>query len=339
MRAVAPPKIGVSVMGDLMLHNPRTAKKRIKAARYEIAFVDAETRSTLNLKDVGGYRYAADASTEARCVAWALDDGPVQLWITGQPAPRDLAAHIQAGGKILAHNAAFDRLVFREILGPRHGWPVPEIEQWRCSMAMSLALALPGSLEDAGKAMNIPHLKDPIGKRAMQAMSKPRKARKDEDENEVHWHEDDAKTEQLHTYCMNDVETMRDLFYSFWPLSDEEQRIWEMDQRINDRGFYTDEKLLLAMRKTILAAGVDINSQIKKATGGAIETTDKIAQLKTWLQDVCGLSVKTLDKAAIPLLIADPKTPKIAKKVLELRLAGAQAAVKKVDAFPGTPQR
>ena len=37
-----------------------------------------------------------------------------------------------------------------------------------------------------------------------------------------------------------------------------------MDQRINDRGFYTDEKLLLAMRKVITAAGIDINAQIAK---------------------------------------------------------------------------
>jgi DNA polymerase len=241
--------------------------------------------------------------------------------------------HIHAGGKILAHNAAFDRLVFREILGPRHGWPIPEIAQWRCSMAMSLALALPGSLDGAGKAMSLKHLKDQAGKRVMLQMAKPRKARKDEDPDGIYWHEDAAQTERRDSYCKDDVNSMRDLFYSFWPLSDEEQRVWEMDQRINDRGFHTDAKLLNAMRKTILAAGVDINSQIKKATGGAVETVDKVERLKTWLRDVCGLPVKTLDKTAIPLLIANPKTPKLAKEVLELRAAGAQAAVKKVDAF------
>ena len=68
-------------------------------------------------------------------------------------------------------------------------------------------------------------------------------------------------------------------------------------------------------------------------TGGSVETVDKIERLKAWLRDACGISVKTLDKTAIPLLIADPKTPARAKEVLELRLAGAQAAVKKVDAF------
>jgi hypothetical protein len=116
-----------------MLHNPnKPAKKRISKTRYELAPIDIETRSKLDLKKYGAYRYAADASTEVLCAAWALEDGPVQLWIAGQPAPKDLAAHICAGGKVLAHNASFERLIFREILGPQHGRPVPEIEQFRC---------------------------------------------------------------------------------------------------------------------------------------------------------------------------------------------------------------
>ena len=302
-------------------------------SRFELAVVDIESRSMIDLKEVGAYRYAADKSTEVLCLAYALDDDPVKLWTPDQPAPKDIAKHIRAGGLVLAFNAAFERQIFTKILGPRHGWPVPKLEQYRCAMAMSLALALPGSLDAAAKAMNLDHAKDEVGKRVMQQMSKPRKPRKDEDQKAVHWHDDDIRSGRLYEYCKQDVAVTRDLFYSFWPLSDEEQRVWEMDQRINDRGFHTDSKLLSAMRKTILAAGEDINSTISRKTGGAVETVDKVARLKTWLQDVCGLPVKTLDKTAIPLLIADPKTPKIAKEVLELRAAGAQAAVKKVDAF------
>ena len=321
--------------GGAIMHAPnKPAKKRKAKSRvYELASFDVETRSTIDLKRYGAYRYAADKSTEARCAAWALDDGPVQLWVTGQPPPEELVNHIRAGGKILSHNAAFDRLIVEKILGPRHGWPVPAIAQWRCSMAAALALALPASLEDGGKAMNLANLKDAIGKRVMQQMAKPRKARKDESEAEVHWHDDEAKTEQLHTYCMGDVATMREFYNSICPLSDDEQTVWTMDQRINDRGFHVDEKLLLAMRKIITAAGIDVNTQMSKLTGGAVETVDKVARLKTWLQEVCGIEINSLSKTTIPPLIADKKTPEIAKEVLELRLAGAQAAVKKVEAF------
>lgn len=314
--------------------SPNPAKRLPGTSRYELMHVDIETRSRLNLKEVGAYRYAADKSTEARCAAYAFDDDPVQLWTTGQPVPKDVARHIRAGGKVLAHNASFERLIFREILGPRHGWPIPEIEQFRCSMAAALALALPGSLEDGGKAMSLEHLKDvAVGKRVMQQLTRPRKARKDEDQEGIYWHEDAARTKALHDYCMGDVATMREFYNSIWPLSDDEQIVWEMDQRINDRGFYVDEKLLLAMRKIIAAAAIDVNAQMTKLTGGSVETVDKVARLKTWLKKSCGVTVNSLSKTTIPELIADPKTPKLAKEVLELRLAGAQAATKKVDAF------
>ena len=48
---------------------------------------DIETRSTISLKKVGAHKYAADPSTEVLCVAYAVDDGPVQLWRPGDPVP------------------------------------------------------------------------------------------------------------------------------------------------------------------------------------------------------------------------------------------------------------
>ena len=48
-----------------------------------------ETRSQVDLKKVGAARYAADPSTEVLCVAYAVDDGPVQLWRPGDPVPAE----------------------------------------------------------------------------------------------------------------------------------------------------------------------------------------------------------------------------------------------------------
>ena len=301
--------------------------------RFTLAYYDIETRSELNLKKVGAYRYATDESTEVRCVGYALDDGPVKLWTPDQPVPKDVADHIKRGDLCVAFNASFERQIHTRILGPRHGWPVPKLEQYRCLMAMSLALGLPGSLEDACAVMGVGKGKG-LGKKVMLQMAQPRKARKGEDPEAVHWFDDEARAEQLHDYCTQDVRDTRELFNRLWQLSDEEQAVWETDQRINDRGFHVDEQLLRAMRRIIIDAVADINVSIRQKTGGAVESVDKIVALKTWLREMCGLTVaKSLNKATIPLLIADPKTPARAKEVLELRLAGAQAATKKVDAF------
>ncbi len=48
---------------------------------------DIETRAKASLKKVGADKYATDPSTEVLCVAYAVDDGPVQLWRPGDPVP------------------------------------------------------------------------------------------------------------------------------------------------------------------------------------------------------------------------------------------------------------
>jgi hypothetical protein len=67
---------------------------------------DYETRSPIRLSSVGTHRYAADPRTEVLCCAYAVDDGPVQLWTPGDPevppefieAPRDPAWVVAAHG-------------------------------------------------------------------------------------------------------------------------------------------------------------------------------------------------------------------------------------------------
>ena len=49
---------------------------------------DYETRSKANLKKVGLHVYANDPTTEIICIAFAVDDGPVQRWFPGDPDSR-----------------------------------------------------------------------------------------------------------------------------------------------------------------------------------------------------------------------------------------------------------
>ena len=48
---------------------------------------DYETRSTLDLPDVGAWRYSQHASTDIFCCGYAIDDGPIELWLPGDPIP------------------------------------------------------------------------------------------------------------------------------------------------------------------------------------------------------------------------------------------------------------
>ena len=70
-----------------------------------------------------------------------------------------------------------------------------------------------------------------------------------------------------------------------------------------------------------------------KITGGAVTGINQIAKLLAWLQEH-GCTLQKLDKGAIERQLerADD-LPLPVQRVLELRLGGAQAAVKKINAL------
>ena len=80
---------------------------------------DYETRSRVDLKKVGAAKYAADPSTEVLCVAYAVDDGPVQLWRPGDPVPAEfIEAAANPSWVVAAHNDAFESAIEQHVLRP-----------------------------------------------------------------------------------------------------------------------------------------------------------------------------------------------------------------------------
>src|SRR5262245_1054661 len=228
---------------------------------------DIETKSTLDVTDVGAHIYAAHPTTEVLCVGFCLDDGPVKIWHPGELVPiefkqafrdRDYAA--------VAHNAQFEMQIERHILGPKFGFPVFPVERNVCTMAMSLALALTGSLERIAKALNLDHTKDIVGHKAMLQVSKPRRAKKSEDPNQVHWYDDVERLARLDQYCIEDVETTREILDTLPELSEEEYQVWLLDQKINDHGIYLDRKLMLSAKQIIEVALPSYDQELTRLT-------------------------------------------------------------------------
>jgi DNA polymerase len=134
---------------------------------------DYETRGQLLLKRVGTHRYAADPSTEVLCCAFAIDDGPVQLWIPGDPVPPEFIEAAQKPDRIVAaHGDHFETAIEHHIMAPRFGWPSIPLERHRCTMAASSALGLPARLSMAADALVLGNRKDVAGERLMHQMSK-----------------------------------------------------------------------------------------------------------------------------------------------------------------------
>ena len=62
------------------------------------------------------------------------------------------------------------------------------------------------------------------------------------------------------------------------PLSDAEQKVWELSNRINERGFHVDRKFAEAARKIAQAAGPEIDAELAELTDGAVKTINQIAE-------------------------------------------------------------
>ena len=107
---------------------------------------DFESRSDIDIRTHGAYVYFE--SPNARVLLGSFKQGENRYrWRFGEPCPEPLRAHIEAGGMIAAHNAAFEALCFRW-LHDNCGWPLPRPEQFRCTAATAAAMQLPRSLGD-----------------------------------------------------------------------------------------------------------------------------------------------------------------------------------------------
>ena len=301
-------------------------------AQQRILSRDIETRSRVILKHVGANLYAADPSTEVLCVAYAVDHDPVQLWISGDPVPQEFQQAALDSWIVVAHNDAFETAIEEHVLAPQYGWPLIPIERHRCTMSMSLAAGLPARLSALADALELANRKDAAGERLMHQMSKPRRARQGEDPAGTYWFDDPERLDRLYAYCRQDVEVERELYYRLPPLSSSEQVLWRLNHTVNVRGFCVDRILAAAARKIAQAAAPEIDREIAEITGGAVTTINQVARLLQWLQQQ-GYTAKTLDKKAIEKLLLDCDLLPHVQRVLELRLGGAKAAVKKIDAL------
>jgi len=277
--------------------------------------IDFETRSECDIA-YGAWAYSVHPSTEVLCTATATDDKDVQC---SRGANADLISNLKyfadAGATFVAHNAAFEYAICKNVLGIE----IP-IEQWRCTAALAAYYSLPRALGDAAKALNLSKLKDEEGKKVMLKMSKPVPPRYQEKRGK--WYEDEEDFKVLVSYCIDDVETERALENALPPLPEDEQKLWELDQKINLRGLTVDTDLCAAAIKLRDDNYARLTEECKDICGYEPSQTKKLAE---WI------GTKSLAKDLIPGLIETEEVP-YKKRVLEIRQEFAASSLAKFDA-------
>lgn len=297
--------------------------------------IDFETKSDVDIKKHGVYLYMASPHTAPLMASYKINGGPTKRWRPPEPCPQDIAEFVEAGGITSAHNNAFERLLWQTILTPRYGWPVLRLEQCRCTAATAAAMALPRALGDLGAALNLDVQKDKEGMRLIRKFSVPRKPRKGEDPDGLYWNEPEDHPEdfeKFHGYCDVDVETEAAADRRMVPLSDYEQDLWLIDQRINDRGIRIDRTSALAAIELADKAKLLLDREMRAVTNGFVKKCSEPGKLVEWVK-AQGVEMGSAAKAEIEELLEFDDLPEHVRRAISIRQEAAKTSVAKLVAF------
>jgi len=291
--------------------------------------IDFETFSEAPLEDVGAWVYSRHPSTEVLCMAYAVNDDPVRLWIPGDPLPHWMQDN---NLKLEAHNISFEVSIWGNVCQKKYGFPAISLRQWYDTMAQCAVCAIPQSLDAAAKALDLPLKKHEEGYKAMLRLSKPREPSKTRPENRYikgKYKDWDEKFAVLYEYCMQDVGVQRLIRKTLPPLTKEERELFLLTEKINIRGMPVD-RLLADKAKSIIYDYVSYSmGRLGEITEGKMSSVTQIAELIAFLNErgipVENARADTLEEAL------NNTTDEVAREVMQLRLATAKTSTSKVD--------
>lgn len=299
----------------------------------KILSIDLETYSDLDIKAVGGYKYAENA--EILLFGYAYDDEPVQVidLAQGEEIPADIIADISNPVVLkTAYNAQFERTVLSHYLFDGY---FLDPNQWQCTMVLSLNLGLYGSLAEDCKIFKMPEDKAKlnIGRKLIMEFCKPCSPTKTNGGRTRNLPQHDIENWNLFKeYNKRDVEVERYLRKKMIPFKppEVEHKLWALDQNINDRGITVDVQLI----SKAIAADFDfkthITAEAKKISG--LDNPNSTEQLKKWIEEQEGFFPPSITKDTVKELLKTVKNKKV-HEMLKLKMLLSKTSIKKYTAM------
>ena len=293
---------------------------------------DIETFSDVDLIRCGVYKYADSPNFEMLLFAYAVDDGDVHIIdiAGGEELPEKIIQAIKSDTVVkTAYNAQFERVCLSRYLKLPDGEYLNP-QSWYCTAVQAAELALPLSLADVGSVLGLERQKMTEGKELIKYFCVPCKPTKSNGNctrnRPCH---DINKWETFKKYCMRDVDVERQIAdkLKMYPISDEEHRLYVLDQIINDRGVLVDSELAeQAVKLNSIQTAVAVEQAYMITV---LENPNSVTQLKQWLKEK-GVEIESLSKKSVKSL-AD-ETDGDVSEMLKLRLLMAKTSVKKYEA-------
>lgn len=297
-------------------------------------FLDFETFSEADLKKVGSYAYAEHPSTEVLICTYAFDDEPVRVWdcTDGSDMPGDLHRALRrlvkpnSRIKMVWHNGSmFDRLIMKHCWG----FDIP-VSNTIDTMIWAFRHALPGSLDALCEVLGVSadNAKDKRGKALIQRFSKPTPKNYKIRRYTAETHPDEWAL--FIKYAVSDITAMREVFHKLprWGNSEFEDRVLELDQLINDRGFKVDVALAEAAIAAVEKHKAQLQEEAQRKYGGSLTGNDFLPILRELAP---AHRIHNAQKSTLNDLLADDDLPDDARAIIEMRLGAASTASTKYN--------
>lgn len=306
---------------------------------------DFETRSRVNLKAAGAWRYATDPSTEVICCGFKLGERR-WMWhsldIYGDDAdalfPPWLVEAIE-NNLLAAFNAAFDRLIWEHVAVPRNNFPPVSLNRWYCVASLARINALPGNLDDASRAINPNIRKDHRGAALIRKLCIPR--------GDGTFDEDSKSLHEMAAYCAQDLEATDNVIKNCRPMLQSEHHDWQVNERVNAHGITIDSWLATNAVRYAYDEAQEIAAELNRLTNGRITKHTQSQRIRDYAKETledCGAPLDamvrykdgvkkySIDKAARAQLLdraQELDLPFVLVRVLELTDDGSRSSVAK----------
>lgn len=292
--------------------------------------LDFETRSRIDLKTCGLYRYAEDESTDILCMSYMEEDFRVREWCLLEPPPIGFLAYVGNPSCIFhAWNAQFEIELWRNV-GCRYGWPEPPpLDRWSDTMAIAAVSGYPQSLDATSRLVN-KSVKSPKGKALIKHFSIPDKNGEFQDIALPH---NQIKLREFMAYCSQDVRAERSVHLALRRyMSDNEQEIWKSVVRMNQRGLPVDIESVNVIAEHLEADSVFMKEMISQLTDGAITAPTQTARIKTYVNSL-GCMIEDLTGDTVQKALEDESIHPSARRALEFRALSGKSSTAKFKAI------
>lgn len=293
--------------------------------------IDIETFSSVDIKKAGLYKYVQSPDFQIMLFAYSWDSNLVKIIDIeqGEFLPPKLIYALQDPNVIKhAYNAPFEWYCLNKFINS-------PINQWRCTMLHGLYCGYTAGLAATALSLGLPEDKRKmgVGNALIRTFCIPCKpTSKNGFRTRTLPHHEPEKWQLFKEYCKQDVVTEMEIErkLSAFPVPENEQRLWVLDQRINAQGVAVDQGLIDG---ALHCDGIVTNELMKEAVSlSGLDNPKSVKQLSEWLIRETGEEIPDLTKDTVKNLIKTTDND-TTRRMLEIRQELAKTSIKKYTAM------